>query len=50
MDSSLEEIQEILDEAIEEFIDNDEKIINIELKEHSGLQQFWIYSENQLKN
>lgn len=41
-----EVIQSILDETINEFIDADEQIINIEVKEHCGLKRFWIYSVN----
>lgn len=45
-DTNLKEIQSILDEAIADFLDENERIINIEVKEHCGMQRFWIYSEN----
>lgn len=37
-------ISEVLDEAIAEFVDNDERIINIETKECGGQSRFWIYT------
>lgn len=45
-DISIKEINELLEETIREFIVDDERIINIEMKEdRSGLKRFWIYLE-----
>jgi len=45
LDDNFENISLILDEVIKEFVNNDERIINIEMKtDHSGLSRFWIYT------
>jgi len=39
-------MSELLEETINEFVDADERIINIECKtDETGLSRFWIYSE-----
>lgn len=43
-DNKLEDIQRVLDEAINDFVEK-ERIINIEVKESSGMLRFWIYLE-----
>jgi len=42
-------INDILEQTIEDFIDN-ERIVNIEVKEHNGLNRFWIYIEDKKKD
>jgi len=44
MGDNFNEISSILEDTIKEFV-SDEKIINIEVKEHCGLKRFWIYIE-----
>ena len=44
MNDSVVKIQEILDETIADFVPENERIINIEVKESNGLYRFWIYS------
>lgn len=41
--TSLSNIQSYLDEAIEDFVEDGEEIINIETKQVAGQEQFWIY-------
>jgi hypothetical protein len=41
LDDNFENICSILDETIKDFVDDDERIINIE---SSGLSRFWIYT------
>ena len=39
-------ISDILEETINEFVDKDERIINIEMiKREDSLKRFWIYTE-----
>jgi len=45
MRNDFDEIHSILEDTIKEFIPNNERIINIEVKEQSGFKRFWIYSE-----
>ena len=45
MDDNFNEIQHILHETIDGFVEKDERIINIEAKERNGLNRFWIYTE-----
>ena len=44
-DDNFKEISSILEDTIKEFV-SDERIINIEVKEHCGLRRFWIYIED----
>ena len=40
-----EDIRQILEETTEECVEDDEKIINIEMKTNkSGLSRFWVYT------
>jgi hypothetical protein len=40
-------VSDTLKETIDDFVDDDEKIINIQLvKSDDGLSRFWIYIEN----
>lgn len=41
---TIEDLNEILNETIRDFVDEDERIINIECKEENGQGRFWIYS------
>jgi hypothetical protein len=45
MDDNFNEIQHILHETIDGFVEKGERIINIEAKERNGLNRFWIYTE-----
>jgi len=45
MGDNFKEISSILEDTIKEFV-SDERIINIEVKEHCGLKRFWIYIES----
>ena len=45
MSAGKESIEATLNEAIEDFVETDERIINIECKtERNGLSRFWIYT------
>jgi len=41
---NLDVINRILNETITEWIDKDQKIINIEMVERQGMYRFWIYT------
>jgi len=42
---NFENISQILNETISDFVKDEEKIINIEMKiQKNGLSQFWIYT------
>jgi len=44
LDDNFEDIGQILEETIAEFIKDNEEIINIQVKEEkSGVSRFWIY-------
>jgi hypothetical protein len=45
LEDNYKDISKTLEETIKEFV-KDERIINIEVKEHCGLKRFWIYLEN----
>ena len=45
IDDNFEAISSILEDTIKDFIEEDDRIINIEVKERNGLKRFWIYSE-----
>ena len=45
MDDNFNEIQHILHETIDDFVEKGERIISIEAKERNGLNRFWIYTE-----
>lgn len=47
MVDNLQMIEAILQETISEFVEPGDRIINIEVKERSGLSRFWIYVEEQ---
>jgi len=38
-------IGDILEETINDFVEEGDRIINIETKEFNGLKRFWIYIE-----
>ena len=41
----LKEIEEELNQTIKDFVDDNEKIINVQLVEESGNKRFWIYTQ-----
>lgn len=43
MKDDFEMIHNCLIETIEEFVDENEEVINVEEKERNGLHRFWIY-------
>ncbi len=44
MQSDTAEQDEILNDAIIEFVDDDERIINIQMVDEGGLKRFWIFT------
>ena len=47
--NNFEIINKILEETISEFVRENERIINIEMKtDISGLSRFWIYKEKKI--
>lgn len=46
LEDDIDNIGDILDNAIEEFVSDQEEIINIECREVNGLSRFWIYTRN----
>jgi len=42
-----EALDEILDETINDFVPENEKVINIEAKTENGSTRFWIYMINE---
>ena len=46
LDDDFDSITEILQETIDDFIEKDERIINIQVvKKNDGTNRFWIYTE-----
>ena len=45
MDDNFNDIQRILHETVADYVEKDERIISIEVKERNGLNRFWIYTE-----
>jgi len=43
--ANLSQQGEILNQAIKDFVHDSERVINIQLVENSGLERFWIYTE-----
>ncbi len=46
IDDNYDEINTILEEAIAEMVGDNQRIVNIEVKERGGLKRFWIYVED----
>jgi len=47
LSDDFESISTILQEAIHDFVDEDDRIINIQMvKDSSGLSRFWIYLQS----
>jgi len=42
--STIDEQNDILNETIKDFIEDDERIINIQAIEENGQTRFWIYT------
>jgi len=50
LDDNFEDISQILEETITEFVEDNEEIINIQVKkENNGTSRFWIYTKIRLE-
>ena len=45
MKTGLKEQDDALNEAIQTYVEDDERIINIQLVDEGGLKRFWIYTQ-----
>ena len=48
-DRDIDNIYNILTQSINDFVEEEDRIINIEMKEHNGSFRFWIYYESPVR-
>lgn len=45
--AGLKEQDQTLNEAIKTYVEDDERIINIQMVDEDGLKRFWIYTQKE---
>lgn len=41
---TIDDLNEILNETVQDFVDDDEHVVNVQCKEENGQGRFWIYT------